>query len=115
VFVAALYLSIVVGSFAQLWGVNYTFTLRHYQDFFSGAGWSVFLFTARVAAISAVPAMLLGFLVAYLVSRQRFWGRRFVEFGSLLSFATPGTVMGSRTSSRSTPVPCCSRPAPRSS
>jgi iron(III) transport system permease protein len=94
VFVAALYLSIVVGSFAQLWGVNYTFTLRHYQDFFSGAGWAVFLFTARVAAISAVPAMLLGFLVAYLVSRQRFWGRRFVEFGSLLSFATPGTVMG---------------------
>jgi iron(III) transport system permease protein len=94
IFVAALYLSIVVGSFAQLWGVNYTFTLRHYQDFFSGAGWAVFLFTARVAAISAVPAMLLGFLVAYLVSRQRFWGRRFVEFGSLLSFATPGTVMG---------------------
>jgi iron(III) transport system permease protein len=33
--------------------------------------------------------MLLGFLVAYLVSRHRFWGRRFVEFGSLLSFATP--------------------------
>lgn len=94
VFVAALYLSIVVGSFAQLWGVNYTFTLRHYQDFFTGAGWDVFLFTARVAAISAVPAMLLGFLVAYLVARQRFWGRRFVEFGSLLSFATPGTVMG---------------------
>jgi len=94
VLVASLYLSIVVGSFAQLWGVNYTFTLKHYQDFFSGAGWSVFLFTARVAAISAVPAMLLGFLVAYLVSRQRFWGRRFVEFGSLLSFATPGTVMG---------------------
>ena len=94
VLVAALYLSIVVGSFAQLWGVNYTFTLRHYQDFFTGAGWEVFLFTARVAAISAIPAMLLGFLVAYLVARLRFLGRRFVEFGSLLSFATPGTVMG---------------------
>ncbi|CAN5709220.1 iron ABC transporter permease [soil metagenome] len=93
IFVAALYLSIVVGSFAQLWGVNYTFTTRHYQDFMR-AGWPVFLYTARVAAISAVPAMLLGFLVAYLVVRQRFWGRRFVEFGSLLSFATPGTVMG---------------------
>lgn len=93
VFVAALYVSIVVGSFAQLWGVNYSFTLRHYQDFMR-LGWPVFLYTARVAAISAVPAMLLGFLVAYLVSRHRFWGRRFVEFGSLLSFATPGTVMG---------------------
>ena len=94
VFVAALYLSVVVGSFTQLWGVNYAFTWKHYQDFFSGAGWRVFLFTVRVAAISAIPAMLLGFLVAYLVARQRFFGRRFVEFGSLLSFATPGTVMG---------------------
>src|SRR5690606_12036622 len=92
-FVAALYLSIVVGSFAQLWGVNYTFTTRHYQDFMT-AGWPVFLYTARIAALSAVPAMLLRFLVAYLVARQRFFGRRFVEFGSLLSFATPGTVMG---------------------
>jgi iron(III) transport system permease protein len=93
VFVAALYVSIVVGSFAQLWGVNYSLTTRHYQDFMR-AGWPVFLYTARVAALSALPAMLLGFLVAYLVVRHRFWGRRFVEFGSLLSFATPGTVMG---------------------
>jgi iron(III) transport system permease protein len=92
-FVAALYFSIVYGSFTQLWGVNYTLTLKHYQDFMR-AGWPVFLYTARVAAISAVPAMLVGFLVAYLVSRQKFFGRRFIEIGSLLSFATPGTVMG---------------------
>lgn len=93
VFVAALYFSIVLGSFTQLWGINYTLTTKHYQDFMN-AGWPVFLYTLRIAAISAVPAMLLGFLVAYLVSRHRFWGRRFIEFGSLLSFATPGTVMG---------------------
>jgi iron(III) transport system permease protein len=93
VFVFGLYGSIVYGSFTQLWGVNYTLTLQHYRDF-SVAGWPVFLYTARVAAISAVPAMLLGFLIAYLVVRHRFLGRRFVEFGSLLSFATPGTVMG---------------------
>lgn len=93
VFVAALYFSIILGSFTQLWGINYTLTLKHYQDFMR-AGWPVFLYTLRIAAISSVPAMLLGFIVAYLVSRQRFWGRRFIEFGSLLSFATPGTVMG---------------------
>jgi iron(III) transport system permease protein len=91
--VAALYGSIVYGSFVQLWGVNSSLTLRHYQDFMN-AGWPVFLYTARVAAISAVPATLLGFIIAYLVVRQRFWGRSFVEFGSMLSFATPGTVMG---------------------
>ncbi|HZW28269.1 MAG TPA: iron ABC transporter permease [Trueperaceae bacterium] len=93
VFVAALYASIVLGSFTRLWGVNYTLTTQHYRDFMN-AGWPVFLYTLRVAAISAVPAMLLGLLVAFLVARQSFFGRRFIEFGSLLSFATPGTVMG---------------------
>ncbi|MEM6430303.1 MAG: iron ABC transporter permease, partial [Deinococcota bacterium] len=91
--VLALYGSIVFGSFVRLWGINNTLTLQHYRDFMQ-AGWPVFLYTARVAAVSAVPAGILGFLIAYLVVRQRFWGRTFVEFGSMLSFAIPGTVMG---------------------
>jgi iron(III) transport system permease protein len=91
--VLALYFSIVYGSFVQLWGINNTLTLKNYQDFLN-AGLPVFLYTARIAAISAVPAALLGFLIAYLVVRQRFFGRAFIEFGSMLSFATPGTVMG---------------------
>ncbi|MEZ4631354.1 MAG: iron ABC transporter permease [Deinococcales bacterium] len=91
--VLALYISIIYGSFVTLWGVNNTLTLKHYQDF-SRLGLKVFLDTARIAAISAIPAALLGFLIAYLVVRQRFIGRAFVEFGSMLSFATPGTVMG---------------------
>jgi iron(III) transport system permease protein len=92
-FVAALYASVVLGSFTQLWGVNYTLTLQNYQDFMI-AGWPTFLYTLRVAALSALPAMLLGLLVAFLIARQEFFGRRLIEFGSLLSFATPGTVMG---------------------
>src|SRR5690606_28575049 len=31
IFVAALYFSIVLGSFTQLWGINYTLTFKHYQ------------------------------------------------------------------------------------
>ena len=93
VLVLALYGSIVFGSFVKLWGINNTLTLQHYRDFMQ-AGWPVFLYTARVAAVSAVPAGILGFLIAYLVVRQKFWGRTFVEFGSMLSFAIPGTVMG---------------------
>ncbi len=93
VIVLALYISIIYGSFVQLWGINNTLTLQHYRDFMK-AGWPVFLYTARTAAISAVPAAFLGFLIAYLVVRQRFFGRIFIEFGSMLSFAIPGTVMG---------------------
>ncbi|MEX2536432.1 MAG: iron ABC transporter permease [Trueperaceae bacterium] len=91
--VVGLYGSIVYGSFVQLWGIDSTLTLQHWRDL-ANAGIPVFLYTARIAAISAVPAALLGFLIAYLVVRQNFWGRRFLEFGSMLSFATPGTVMG---------------------
>ncbi len=91
--VLALYFSILYGSFVQLWGINGTLTLQHYRDFLN-VGWPVFLYTIRVAALSSVPAALLGFLVAYLVVRQRFVGRRLLEFGSMLSFAIPGTVMG---------------------
>lgn len=93
ILVLTLYGSIVYGSFVKLWGINNTLTLDNYRDFLN-AGWPVFLYTARIAAVSAVPAALLGFLIAYLVVRQRFWGRAFVEFGSMLSFAIPGTVMG---------------------
>lgn len=91
--VIGLYASIFIGSFVQLWGVDSTLTLKHWRDL-SNSGIPVFLYTIRIAAISAVPAALLGFLIAYLVVRQNFWGRKFLEFGSMLSFATPGTVMG---------------------
>ena len=91
--VLALYGSMIYGSFVRIWGINNTPTLQHYRDFMN-AGWPVFLYTARTAAISAVPAALFGFLIAYLVVRQRFFGRIFIEFGSMLSFAIPGTVMG---------------------
>lgn len=93
VLVLSLYGSIVYGSFVKIWGINNTLTLQNYKDFMN-QGWPVFLYTVKVAAISAVPAALLGFLIAYLVVRQKFWGRNFVELGSMLSFAIPGTVMG---------------------
>ncbi len=93
ILVLTLYFSIIYGSFVRLWGINNTLTLDNYRDFMN-AGWPVFLYTARIAAVSALPAAFLGFLIAYLVVRQRFWGRAFIEFGSMLSFAIPGTVMG---------------------
>ena len=92
-FVLALYGAIFYGSFVQLWSINNTLTLQHYRDFFA-AGWPTLWYTIKLSAASAVPAMILGGLIAYLVTRHRFWGRSYLEFGSLLSFATPGTVMG---------------------
>lgn len=92
-FILSLYGVIVYGSFVELWGINNTFTLRHYIEFRNTA-WPVVWYTIQLSAASAIPAMMLGGLIAYLVTRHRFWGRSYLEMGSLLSFATPGTVMG---------------------
>lgn len=91
--VAGLYGSIFFGSFVKIWGIDNTLTLQNYIDF-SGTGLEVLIRTAQIAAVSAIVATVVGFLIAYLVTRQRFWGRELLETTSMLSFATPGTVMG---------------------
>jgi iron(III) transport system permease protein len=77
-----LYGSVCIGSFVKLWGINNTFTLMHYRHFLTdGLG-------------SYITTAVVGLLIAYLVSRYRFFGRRPFEFTSMLSFAIPGTVVG---------------------
>jgi iron(III) transport system permease protein len=89
----ALYGSLFLGGFVRVWGIDHTLTTRHYRDM-AAAGVPVLLDTARLAAMAAVPAALVGFLIAYLTTRHRFVGRGTLEFCALLSYALPGTVMG---------------------
>ena len=92
-FTLAVYGSILYGAFVKLWGFNGTFTFEHWGNLTQGS-LGVFFKTLQVSAISAIPATALGFIIAYLVSRQQFAGRGALEAGSLLSFAVPGTVIG---------------------
>jgi iron(III) transport system permease protein len=48
-------------------------------------------------------------VTAYLLARQRFAGKNLFEFGTMLSFAIPGTVIGRRYILRSTCRPWSSR------
>jgi iron(III) transport system permease protein len=91
--IVALYGSVFVGSVTKLWGFDYTLTLEHLRNL-SPTGWKVFWTTTKLSAYAAIPSMLLGFLIGYLVTRTEFPGRSALEFGSMLSFAVPGTVMG---------------------
>jgi iron(III) transport system permease protein len=104
-FTAIVYLMILFGGFVEVWGRDHSLTLRHYAQAFSigwsefgivwsGAAWNSFFTTFWVAAISAVPTAALGLLIAWLLARQDFAGKRAFEFGAMLSFAIPGTVIG---------------------
>jgi len=91
--IVILYGSVAVGSVTKLWGFDYTFTLQHLKGL-SPTGWQVVRTTASLAAIAAVPSTAVGFLIGYLVTRHAFPGKDALAFASMLSFATPGTVMG---------------------
>jgi iron(III) transport system permease protein len=91
--VAAFYAVIVVGAFTKVWGFNYAPTLSHFAYVFD-VGLDSVKDTLIVAIISTPVSGLLGMLIAFLVVRRVFPGRTALEFGSILSFAVPGTVVG---------------------
>mgnify|MGYP000073690864 CR=1 FL=1 len=100
-----IYCMVMFGGFVETWGRDHSFTLRHYADAFSvttgefglvwsGAAWNSFWTTLSLSAIAAPLTAGVGLLTAYLLVRQRFVGRQAFEFGTMLSFAIPGTVIG---------------------
>jgi iron(III) transport system permease protein len=104
-FTVVVYGMIVYGSFVETWGLNNTLTFKHYISEFSigwtehglhwsGAAWTSFWTTIKIAAISAPLTAAIGLVTAYLLVRQQFSGKRLFEFGTMLSFAIPGTIIG---------------------
>ncbi|MBE2894991.1 ABC transporter permease [Spirabiliibacterium falconis] len=98
VFNVVLYGSIFYGSFTVNWGVDYTLTMRNYIDMFaqgfSEGAWPSLINTIIYAGIAAPLTALFGLLIAYIVVRKDFQGKKTLEFLTMLCFAVPGTVAG---------------------
>ena len=104
-FTVIVYLMIVFGSFVELWGVDNSLTFTHYITAFKvsynefgiqwiGSAWDSFWTTIYIAAVAAPLTAIVGLVTAYLLTRQTFAGKNAFEFGTMLSFAIPGTVIG---------------------
>ena len=104
-FTMVVYAMIFYGSVVELWGVNNSLTFKHYITAFSfrfeesgirwsGAAWDSFWTTLKIAGIAAPLTAIVGLITAYLLTRQTFAGKNAFEFGTMLSFAIPGTVIG---------------------
>jgi iron(III) transport system permease protein len=100
-----IYAMALVGGFVETWGRDYTPTFKHYEKAFgvewgphgllwTGAAWNSFWTTVKLSAIAAPLTAALGILAAYLLTRQKFVGQSTFEFGTMLSFVIPGTVIG---------------------
>ena len=104
-FTIVVYLFAFAGGFVQTWGRDYTPTLHHFitafdiqrGEFglvFAGTAWNSLFTTLKLSGIAAPLCALLGLLIAWLLARTSFKGQGGFEFGALLAFAIPGTVLG---------------------
>ncbi len=108
-FTLVVYLFAFAGGFVQTWGRDYTPTLKHFVTAFdvqwgnadvgggivwAGTAWNSLFTTLKLSAIAAPVCAGLGLLIAWLLARTSFRGQGGFEFGALLAFAIPGTVLG---------------------
>jgi iron(III) transport system permease protein len=104
-FTVVVYLFAFMGGFVQTWGRDYTPTLKHFITAFdlqwgdmglvwAGTAWNSLFTTVKLAAIAAPLCAGIGLLISWLLARTQFVGQKAFEFGALLAFAIPGTVLG---------------------
>lgn len=105
IFTIVIYCMIMFGGFVEIWGLDHSLTFKHYITAFSvsitefgvlwsGSAWNSFWTTITIATVAAPLTAGIGLLTAYILVRQKFVGRDAFEFGTMLSFAIPGTVIG---------------------
>ena len=82
-------MAITLDHFAQGFGIDFSRGLT-----FVGSAWDSLFTTITVAAVAAPVTTVVGLLAAYVITRHRFAGRRMFEFLTMVSFASPGTVIG---------------------
>lgn len=92
-FIGVLYALVPIGAFIRLWGVDYSFSLRHFQHVFD-IGLKPILDTTYLSLLSTPISGIIAMIVAFLVVRKRFIGKGFVEMSTMMALAIPGTVIG---------------------
>ena len=92
VLIILVYLALLLGAFVEGWGFNWTPTLRYIKEILSR---SPEVTNSLVFSLTAgIGSALFSMVAAYLVSRKRFFLRRFVDFTSILPAALPGIFLG---------------------
>lgn len=84
---------VIFGSFTNTWGVNLSLTLKHYKYAFA-LGFDSLKNSLEISLISAIVGGLLGVIIAFLIIRESFFGKKIMESLTLLTYTIPGIVVG---------------------
>ncbi len=93
-FVVLMYVSIPFGALFNLWGRDYSLTLKHFEYMFKYSGLKAFRDSFVLSLIASPITALLSMIISYLVVKKKFKSKAFIEFVSMLAMAVPGTVLG---------------------
>lgn len=95
-FVIIMYFCVVYGSVQTIWGYDYRISFRWWKYLFAnnGEGFKAFGNSFQLALIAAVLTSILSMIIAYLVAKKNFLGKRVIEYTSMLAMVVPGTVLG---------------------
>ena len=92
--VLGIYVTVILGAFTKILGVNNEFTLANFAYVLSGIGNESITDTTLLALIATPIAGLLGMIMAWLVVRKVKRGAAWLDFLGMLGLAVPGTVVG---------------------
>jgi iron(III) transport system permease protein len=87
-----LYGSIFVGAAVRTWGFDYTPTLNNLYGLLNAM--PMLRNSLIVSVGSGIVGGVIGILLAWLVTRQKFPGRGALDFSATVMYAIPGTVVG---------------------
>ncbi|HEY8463464.1 MAG TPA: iron ABC transporter permease, partial [Bacillota bacterium] len=91
--ILAFYGVIIYGCFVKLWGYNWTFTLEHFVYAWDVGKDSV-RSTTIMATVATIIAGFLSMVIAFLMVRKNFLGKKAMGFVTLMGYAVPGTLVG---------------------
>ncbi|MEG0069964.1 ABC transporter permease [Cetobacterium sp.] len=92
-FVFLMYALIPIGSFVNLWGIDYGFTLKHYKYIFDFGTTPIYQ-TTYLSVIATIITGIASMIIAFLIARKEFIGKSFLEFTTIMALAIPGTIIG---------------------
>ncbi|WP_240903802.1 ABC transporter permease [Chengkuizengella sediminis] len=91
--VMLIYGTVLWGAFVKVWGVDNTLTFDNFKYTFT-LGFDSVKNSLLLSALSTPITALLGMIIAFLIIRKQFIGKKIMEASSMLAFAVPGTVIG---------------------
>ena len=93
-FVITLYVLIPVGSLFNLWGRDYSLTLKWYAYTFESGGAKQYQDSLTLALIAAPITSLMSMLIAWMVVKKKFALKGYIELVSMMAMSVPGIVLG---------------------